>query len=226
MALPSDQVFKVAAVFSYLLFLSFFAGCVSVQNPKELQPIFTKQKLTIASPLIYKSTAGLGVIREVTLQPGAYIAAGRDVDGVWYLGPEDNLSMKVIDRGGAFGFPKEMIGVPTFQKGGIFVPDNGAQLAKIFTIFGDAPKLKEKSKAGIGPPKDNSDVVVQSTTQVALPNTPLSATPMQAGVGAGIAYGLIDAIIESDKKKFGGFAISPFQPSAEINLRKGFSVTE
>lgn len=131
--------------------------------------------------------------------------------------------MTVIDRAGAFGFSPNMVGVPTFQQGGFYVPNNAALPVSIFTIYGDVPKISPAvtvRQDNQTAPENNSVQNNPAVTQAAISSTPSTATPMQAGVGAGLASGLVSAMIESDKKDYGKYVISPFTPQIEYDLRK------
>ena len=129
-------------------------GCSApIIAPSSLHAPLPARDLQLATPVTYKFTQGLGVQRQVVLLPGIYKGVGEDGKGIWYLGNTESMTTTVLDRGGAIGYSKEWIGIPTVSSGGLFVPNDPALQPQVFRIYGERPS----SGPNLPRPADNRD---------------------------------------------------------------------
>lgn len=181
--------------------------------------------LQLAAPITYKFKHGLAVQREIALLPGVYKGMGEDGKGTWYLGNRESMTITVLDRGGAFGYPKEQIGVPTFSSGGLFVPHDAGLVPQVFHIYGEQP-LRTPGQSQAEGKQEDSRVPADVAVNAQAANPVLSSgSPVAAGVGAGVAAGIVAGLIEMDKADWGKYQIIEFQPPPETDLRKQFTIT-
>lgn len=192
------------------------SGCVSLVTPADMRAVEPPRVLELQQPITFKFSSGLAVVREVSLSPGTYRAIGDDGKGIWFLGGPRSFSNTVLDRGGAFAFPENMIGVPVFSVAGLFVPHDEAQSPQVFVIYGDPSKVQAPA---------NEQVLI-GVTQTTIQTSPVlsSATPVQAGLGAGAAAAIVSSVIEADKRDWGKFMLLPWQPPDPQSLRKRFAI--
>ncbi len=201
------------------------AGCATPMTaPSALSAPKPARDLQLATTIVYKFSSGLAVQREITLLPGTYKGVGEDGTGVWYLGNRVSMTNTVLDRGGAIGYPKEWIGLPTVSSGGLFVPNDTALPPLVFRINGEQP-----SSAPGGPRPENMEADSRVAVDVALnaqASNPVLAnsSAVTAGVGAGVASGMVAAIIELNKADSGKYQIHEGQPPAGTDLRKQFNI--
>lgn len=183
-----------------------------------------ERDLQLVTPIVYTSKYGLAVQRETVLLPGIYKGVGEDEKGVWYLGSRESMTNTVIDRGGAIGYPKEWIGLPTTSSGGLLVPRDPALPPLVFYIHGERPS----SGPGLSQPaakQEDNQVAVDVALNAQAANPALArSSAVTAGVGAGVSAGMVAAIIELEKADNGKYQIHEGQPPAETDLRKQFSI--
>ncbi|MRW93740.1 hypothetical protein GJ699_27470 [Duganella sp. FT80W] len=219
------KILQLAAAGLTTTLLTLTAGCSTPMiEPSALPPPKPAKDLQLSTPIVYKFSSGLAVLREVVLLPGTYKGVGEDGKGVWYLGNRESMTNTVVDRGGATGYAKEWVGVPTVSSGGIFVPNDPALTPQIFRIHGEQPSSAPGSSRQVDKLQENQVPITFALN--AQPSSPALANSsvMQAGVNGGVASGVVAGIIEMDKADYGKYQIHEGQPVSGVNLRQQFSI--
>jgi len=103
-------------------------GCATTVNSETLEVPVKKTSVTLRAPFSYVGQYG-GSCKpriEYSLASGEYVAERQDADGIFYLGPANGVTSKLLSvscNGGNMGRGLQM-------NGGIYVPNNPAQDAK------------------------------------------------------------------------------------------------
>lgn len=213
--------FLVSCAFAFIA--SQLVGCASpMVVPSELKPLSSQRELQLEKEIAFKFKSGLAGQREIALLPGFYISVGQDTNGIWYLGKSNSLRETVIDRGEAFGYPKEWVGVPSFKYGGLYVPNDLSLPPRVFTIYGrgvlKAPVASSvtESETGIG---------VALNAQAANPAVFGGGGAVATGVNTGVAAGVVAGLLAIDRADWGNYQIHPDQPTQGVEWRKYIQVS-
>lgn len=211
----------VSCAFAFIA--SQLVGCAApMVVPSELKPLSSQRELQLEKEIAFKFKSGLAVEREIALIPGTYRGVGQDADGIWYLGKLNSLRETVTDRGGAFAYPKEWVGVPNFNYGGLYVPNDLSLPPRVFTIYG-----RGVLKAPVASPVTESEtaVGVALNAQAANPAVFGGGGAVATGVNTGVAAGVVAGLLAIDRADWGNYQIHPDQPTQGVEWRKYIQVS-
>ncbi len=104
--------------------------------------------------------------------PGKYISIGKDKKGEFFLGPKASF----FEHGEGFE--------PTFHVGGVWIPNNRAKTPYFFRVGG----------TGQGATAVDTSLFINSSVGQGY-------SYAVSGIGAGLGFGIVNAIIAADKGK-------------------------
>ena len=180
-----------------LLAMLGLAGCADIPTGG-LRPVAPPAKLELKERLAYPVRPGVPV--HITLSEGAYIGDLSDDQGVFYLGPS-----------GCYQNLNPDADVLVVDDCGIYVPSAPGQVPRVFHVVGARRVYKLPAGTAVLAASDPY-LFTQS-----IANTVSTATPLQAGVGAALAGGIISSI---ETRRRGNYQfLGALQPPAD-SLRK------
>ncbi|AVP99271.1 hypothetical protein C7S18_19800 [Ahniella affigens] len=166
-------------------------------NPKRLQKIESGGLYSLHEAYVYKSKYYAQKIQHV-LMPGPYVEGYRSKDGTYLVGGESSVEIRLLWTGEEGEYVHT-----TYMTGGVFLPDDQAKLPRMFYVRSSKArtvrtlngKVVQVWEAGREVPR------VQTNPNIATTTVP-GASPVAAGVGTAIAFGLINLLIEAGEGKF------------------------
>lgn len=179
---------RLTTLLSCTLLAALLTACgtnpANLEKPKELTRLKVTDPIAL-SP--FQSLVG-NERSERQMLPGFYVAKYVDSSGgVYHMGPSGAYQIKLV----ATEMPqlKESLGkISSVSDGGIYVPKEKSDKARVFIVLGTARKPAETAVASqiATPGIDNTSVIVSQV--------PAGASPAASGIGAGAAAGIIAGI--------------------------------
>jgi hypothetical protein len=176
-------------------------GCAGVSvSPSKLRPATEAKTIELTQPVRWKYDSGLGFgYWEYQLVAGSYKPTLEDNNGTYYWGPKPTCLYQtaIIESKPPQGNSLQCV---------IFLPRKAGESPVVFVVNGsmlmqhafnaDKTPIIDQVDPGVTPanPPDTTSTVAA----IAANSVPYNATPMQAGLGAGIAAGIIAVISESE----------------------------
>jgi hypothetical protein len=168
----------------------YLSGCQGV-NPSSLLTASSGKTLHLVQPFIYDKTYAIsGNKFQYTLSPGLYPARYEDNKGNYYEGSELCFKIELV----ATDISSQRAGLnkPNSYRCGVFVPTASTKPALIYIYFtGSAASPQDISQA--------SSAIANNS----------GAAPMQAGVGVGIAGGVVTGLQAAEENNFHFFENQP-----------------
>ena len=202
-----------------LILVPIFAliGCAA---PPQLADLKTPQAkaapVSLASNLCTKISGVLGNEAEVCVLSGSFFLEKENALGQLYLGSQPSVYWKVGDD------------VVLYQ-GGIWLPRDGAQAPRVY-FYPTGGMIRGKSIAEIerartaSAPTPSQGGASQVAVSAAIQNPPATATPAQAGVGAGIAAGIVGSLTSGPPEPM--IYGEPKTPAFTEAVRQAFAKTQ
>jgi len=216
--MPSVRIFLTLAAAFSLVFLSACSTQKSALRSAASFPI-----KTTADAFMFDSVAGLvNVHTTIVLREGQYQPVGQDDVGVWYLGSPKNLVVAYTDAPKSRSDGK--LPVATYQ-GGVFVPHDKGEVARIFFIpesesivtvdaGADPRMIRSDSKSGETSLELTRNSIDSSITREIIARPQLSV--VNAGLAGGLAAGVAGALSAYDAS---GFKFHPASQPKGKSLR-------
>lgn len=178
-------------------------GCVSTQVTSLRDASAFEAKVPASDFRHVDEGSSLRVAKIVTLKRGVYRPAGQDENGVWYVGPPENLSLFYTERKRSDG--KRLLEVYT---GGVYVPHAGKSGARVFLqpntvkmlLVSDSNATETPPKARL--PGETLAESYQMSSEIARGGATTGATIAGSAIGGAVA----DALLIHDAK---GFRLMP-----------------
>lgn len=166
-------------------------------NPKRLERVESGRLYSLNEPYVYKSKYYAQKIEHV-LMPGPYVEGFRGKDGTYLVGGENSVEIRVLWSGEDGEYVHT-----TYAVGGVFLPDDQANLPRMFFIRNAGArsvrtlngKVQQVWEAGREVPRVESNPTIAT-------NVVPGASPVAAGVGTAVAFGLINVLIRAGEGKF------------------------
>lgn len=176
----------VNLVAAALLFL--IAGCSGIA-PELIKGGAQVNPIELKAEYVFLSQSGKS---EYRIAAGIYNGVAKDSEGIYYAGPKRCWTSTLLVAG--WGVPDEYVNkVIAIADCGIFVPNDGEQPPKVYTIIGTGIHAMLKNNGNVG-----GDYVVTKATDLSLNGV----APVQAGVGAAIGVGIVGAMIDAEQGRF------------------------
>lgn len=213
--------FRVVSALAAAFLLVFLSACSTQKSNLRSADSFSIR--TTADPFLFDSVAGLmNVHTIIVLREGQYQPVGQDDVGVWYLGSPKNLVVAYTDAPKSRSDGK--LPVATYQ-GGIFVPHEKGQVARIFfipetesiAIMNPGTDLKAMASSSKGDAASlglTLNLIDASVIQEIIARPQLS--PLNAGLAGGLAAGVAGALTVYEAK---GFKFHPASQPKATSLR-------
>ena len=192
-AAPRDVMASIIKLILFVLAAS-LSACGTVISPADLKRLSNEQVIDLPKGYTHVlPPAGLYDNRwKHELAAGRYIAELEGPDGTYFRGSPGCVGWSLASTGGQeVAAPKVVL-----LDGGIFMPRNAAEPAKIYVYLGTDRWATSAEPSAL--PAESAVSIAQS----AAPKAGAAAT----GVGAGVGMAVVDAIIASERGKIG------FQP--------------
>ncbi|MGQ0799437.1 MAG: hypothetical protein ACT4NL_04900 [Pseudomarimonas sp.] len=184
------------SIFFALLLVSTLVPAKEI-NPKRLDVIEGGAIYELTEPFVYQ-TNFYRSIASYTLVPGNYVEGFRARDGIYLVGGVDSVQIRLETPGEA-----ESAASITYTEGGVFLPNDTNASPRMYFVRHSAPRI-EYLRNGVVHSTRNAQATASSVSpnsQIAETAVP-GASPVVAGIGTGIAYGLVNAMIRAGEGKF------------------------
>lgn len=177
-------------------------GCAGVSvSPTKLRPVTDTKTIELVKPVHWKYDSGLGFGHwEYLLVAGSYNAALEDDSGTYFWGPKPTCLYQTVV---AESKPPQGSSLQCV----VFVPRKAGEAPVVFFVNGsmlmqhafnaDKTPIVDQVDPGVSPASRAPDAS-GAVSAVMATSVPAGATPLQAGLGAGIAIGIIAAMSESE----------------------------
>lgn len=185
------------------LFALAMAGCAGVSvSPTKLRPVADARTIELTKPVHWKYDSGLGFgYWQYQLVAGSYVATLEDDSGTYFWGPKPTCLYQTViaESKPASGSSLQCV---------IFVPRKAGDAPVVFFVNGsmlmqhafnpDKTPIVDQIDPGVSTARTSPDT--SSTVSAVVANSvPYNATPLQAGLGGGIAAGIIAVMSESER---------------------------
>ncbi|WP_146162955.1 hypothetical protein [Variovorax sp. WS11] len=185
------------------------AGCEGVA-PRHLRTATSAPTLELKESFDWGKEYLFGNRSADGIARGVYRPVGQDAGGTFFMGPRGAITQKAVATEGG----KPLADAPLVaMDGGIYLPNDSSQPAKIFIVLGAVRMYRNGTALPPARREPGQDIDLMSS-QIAM-----SPNPVAAGVGAAIGYGIV---AELDRASMGNFRIQMHQPDGHA-LRKALS---
>lgn len=177
--------------------LAVLTGCAIVPAGFEsFQPVQSGRSFDLKDAVVGKQGPA-----EYALAAGRYVEVAENTSGTLFRGPVRCVVYQHMQ-----GY--------MVQSGGVWVPKDPAGKLKLFGYahqdaenFMDLSSALAAQRPGAVPGSTANSDASAVTLQLALANTPTSASPAQAGAAAGLAGGIVDAMVAADIERERGMPL-------------------